>query len=286
MLLVRQMRDLNAVKQTYKSGCTKMNPTHRTTDKQTSKSQRVAILLDIQNVSLKQWQAELLLDFATSKGRLNWRKLYYNSQSPNQVIAKDNLEKLGFQGLDVPDPGEDSADKALVFGCTKLFAIKTPPEIVILVLGDRDFAGLIAILIAAGKKVIVFARRKSTSQKVINLVGEDNFHDVDELSSLVASNTQQQIENSPPHLTYSEAIECMIAAIQTASKKGQRTSFSCIGNLMRNLFPKYQGVTSVCKHQGKTFSRFSEFVETAVKDGKIRSQDQQLFVIEADQISA
>ncbi|MEG3864101.1 NYN domain-containing protein, partial [Microcoleus sp. herbarium12] len=258
MLLVRQMRYVNAIKQTYKSGCTKMTPTHRTTDKQTSKSQRVAILLDIQNVSLKQWQAELLLDFATSKGRLNWRKLYYNSQYPNQVIAKDNLEKLGFQGVDVPDPGEDSADKALVFGCTKLFAIKTPPEIVILVLGDRDFAGLIALLIAAGKKVIVFARRDSTSQKVINLVGQNNFNYVDELSSLVASNSQQQIKNSQPHLTYNEAVEYLIEAIKTASKKGKRTLFSCIDSLMRNLFPRYQGVTSVCKHQGKTFSRFGE----------------------------
>lgn len=194
MLLVRQMRYVNAVKQIYKSGCTKMTPTHRTTDQQTSKSQRVAILLDIQNVSLKQWQAKLLLDFAASKGRLNWQKLYYNSQYQNQVIAKDNLEKLGFQGVDVPDSGEDSADKALVFGCTKLFAIKTPPEIVILVLGDRDFAGLIAILIAAGKKVIVFARRKSTSQKVINLVGEDNFYDVDKLSNFVASGLLHQCQ--------------------------------------------------------------------------------------------
>jgi hypothetical protein len=279
MLLMRQMGDLNAIKQTYKSGCNKMTHTHRTTDKQTSKSQRVAILLDIQNVSLKQWQAKLLLDFVRSKGRLNWLKLYYNSQYPNQVIAKDNLEKLGFQGVDVPDSSEDSADKALVFGCTKLFAIKIPPEIVILVLGDRDFAGLIAILIAAGKKVIVFARRKSTSQKVINLVGEDNFHYVDELPSLVASLTQQQIDNSQCHLTYHEAVEYLIEAIKTALSKGKCTGMGLINQLMLQLFPKYQGVTCVCKHQGKAFSRFSEFVEAAVKDGKIRSQDGQLFVI-------
>jgi hypothetical protein len=103
---------------------------------------------------------------------------------------------------------------------------------------------------------------------------------------LVESKTQPQIENSSCQITYNDAIECMISAIETASKKGKRTLFSCIDSLMRKLFPKYQGVNSVCKHQGKTFSRFSEFVDTAVKDGKIRSQAGQLFVIEADKISA
>jgi len=194
MLLVRQMRDLNAVKQTNKSGCTKMTHTHRTIGQQTSKSPRVAMLLDVQNVSLKQKQAELLLDFATSKGRLNWLKIYYNSQHDNQVIAKENLEKLGFKGIDVPDSGKNSADIKLVFDCTKLFAIKPCPEIIILVLGDRDFAGLIALLMASGKTVIVFARRKSASKKLIKLVGEHNFHYVDELSSLCAG-LKPQLKN-------------------------------------------------------------------------------------------
>jgi uncharacterized LabA/DUF88 family protein len=166
--------------------------THRITAKQKSQSQRVAILWDGQNVHLKQKKAELLVAFAKSQGRLDWQNFYYNSQHKNQVNDKNRLEQLGFKGIDVPDSGKNSADKQLVFDCSKLFAIKPSPEIIILVLGDRDFAGLIAVLMAANKKVIVFAQ--SASKKLIKLVGDDNFHYVDELSSLCAG-LKPQLKN-------------------------------------------------------------------------------------------
>jgi len=160
--------------------------THPITAKQKSQSERVAMLWDGQNVYLKQKEAELLVDFAKSKGRLDCQNFYYNSQHKNQVDNKNRLQKLGFQGIDVPDPDKNSADKQLVFDCSKLFANKPSPKIIILVLGDRDFAGLITFLIGLGITVIVFARRDSASKKLIKLVGENNFHDVDELSSLCA----------------------------------------------------------------------------------------------------
>jgi hypothetical protein len=163
-----------------------MTDTHRITAKQTSQSQRVAILWDGQNVHLKQNEAELLVAFAKSKGRLDWQNFYYNSQHKNQVNDKNRLEKLGFKGIDVPDSGKNSADKQLVFDCIKRVAINPSPAIILLVLGDRDFAGLIAVLMALGKTVIVFARRESASKKLIKLVGDDNFHYVDELPSLCA----------------------------------------------------------------------------------------------------
>ncbi|MCW6051996.1 NYN domain-containing protein [Lyngbya sp. CCAP 1446/10] len=173
-----------------------MTDNHRTTSQQKSQSQRVAMLWDGQNVYLKQKEAELLVDFAKSKGRLDCQNFYYNSQYENQVNDKNRAEKLGFKGIDVPD-GKNSADKQLVFDCIKRVAIKPSPDIVILVSGDRDFAGLIAVLMALGKTVIVFARRESKTvivfarresarKKLIKLVGEDNFHYVDELSSLCA----------------------------------------------------------------------------------------------------
>jgi hypothetical protein len=171
-----------------------MTANHRTTGQQKSQSQRVAMFLDSQNVYLNQKQAELLVAFAKSKGRLEPPKNYYNSQKKNQLTDKIRLEKLGFPGVDVPDSGKNSADKQLVFDCIKRVAIKPSPDIIILVLGDRDFAGLITVLKALGITVIVFARRKSASKKLINLVGEDNFHYVDELSSLCAG-LKPQLKN-------------------------------------------------------------------------------------------
>jgi hypothetical protein len=175
-------------------GNNQMTDNKRTTGQQKSQSQRVAMFWDSQNVYLNQNQAEFLLAFAKSQGRLEPPKFYYNSQHKNQVNDKNRLEKLGYIGVDVRDSRKNSLDKKLVFDCSKRFAIKPPPDIIILVLGDRDFAGLITFLMALRITVIVFARRKSASKKLINLVGEDNFHDVDELSSLCAG-LKAQLEN-------------------------------------------------------------------------------------------
>lgn len=245
----------------------------------------VYIYVDLQNTHLTQILGSLLLEFAKFQGILIEAKVYYNSLCPDQVSAKDKLESLGFKCMDVPCPLKNSADNQLVVNCLDDIYSNRPPDTVILVSGDGDFVNLVRNLKDRGKKVIVFAQRGNVKQKLKEIVGSD-FHFLDELPSLVASKTQQQIENVQCHITCNEAIEYMIAAIKTASKKDKRTLFSCIDSVMRNLFPKYQGVTSVCKHQGKTFSRFSELVDAAVKDGKIRCQDQQLFVIEADRLSA
>jgi len=171
-----------------------MADNHRTTGKQKSQLERVAMFLDSQNVHLNQNKAKLLLAFAKSKGRLEPPKSYFNSQKEDQVAHTTRLEKLGFQGVDVLDSGKNSADKQLVFDCIKRVAIKPSLDIIILVLGDRDFAGLITVLKALGITVIVFARRESASKKLIKLVGDDNFHYVDELSHLCAG-LKSQLKN-------------------------------------------------------------------------------------------
>ncbi|MEG4329608.1 NYN domain-containing protein, partial [Microcoleus sp. herbarium5] len=114
-----------------------MTDNNRTTGKPKSQFQRVAMFLDSQNVYLKPNQAELLLAFAKSKGRLEPPKSYYNSQKKNQLTHNIRLKKQGFKGVDVPD-GKNSADKQLVFDCIKRVAMKPSLEIIILVLGDWD----------------------------------------------------------------------------------------------------------------------------------------------------
>lgn len=254
--------------------------------KQTKQLQPVvSIYVDLQNAYSIKHLGSLLLEFAKFQGSLIDAKVYYNSLCADQVSATHQLQSLGFKCIDVPCPLKNSADNQLMVHCLDDIYSNRPPDTVILVSGDGDFVNLVRNLKDRGKKVIGFAQRGNVKQKLKELVGSD-FHFLDELPSLVAPKTQQQIENIQCHITCNEAIEYMIAAIKTASKKDKRTLFSCIDSVMRNLFPKYQGVTSVCKHQGKTFSRFSELVDAAVKDGKIRCQDQQLFVIEADRLSA
>jgi NYN domain len=263
-----------------------MTNTHSAIGKQTKQFQAlVSIYVDHQNVHLTQCLASQLLEFAKSQGHLMDVKVYYNSLDPAQVSAKDKLQSFSFKWIDVPCPLKNSADNRLMADWIDDIYSDRPPDIIILVSEDGDFVNSVRNLKDRGIKVIGFGKRGYVKQSLKDLVGND-FHFLDELPSLIGFKSQQQIENSQCKLTYTEAVEYLIEAIKTALSKGKRAGLGFINSLMCELFPKYQGVTSVCKHQGKTFSRFSEFVETAVKDGKIRSQDQQLFVIEADQISA
>ena len=245
----------------------------------------VSIYIDLQNANSIKHLGSQLLEFVKVEGSLIDAKIYYNSLCPDQVSAKNKLQSLGFKCIDVPCYLKNSADNQLMADFVNDLYRNRPPDTAILVSGDGDFVNSVRNLKDRGKKVIVFAQRGNVKQKLKELVGSD-FHFLDELPSLIAAKTQQQIENVQCHLTYNEAVEYLIEAIKTASKKDKRTLFSCIDSVMRNLSPKYQGITSVCKHQGKTFSRFSELVDAAVKDGKIRCQDHQLFVIEADRLSA
>ena len=247
--------------------------------------QAVSIYVDLQNAYSIKHLGSVLLEFAKFQGILIDAKVYYNSLCADQVSAKHQLQSLGFKCIDVPCPLKNSADNQLMVDCLDDIYSNRPPDTVILVSGDGDFVNWVRNLKDRGKKVIGFAERGNVKQKLKELVGSD-FHFLDELPSLIAAKTQQQIENVQCHLTYNEAVEYLIEAIKTALSKGKGTGLGFINNLMLQLFPKYQGVTSVCPHQGKTFSRFSELVKAAVKDGKIRLHNQELFLIEADRLSA
>jgi len=158
----------------------------------------IAIFFDIQNVHLIKDKATLLLDFAQSQGRIDYKKLYYNSHYPSQLNSIQKLEAFAIDCIDVPDFSKNSADNRLIADCVKLFAPnRSPiPNIIILVLGDWDYAGLISLLQAIGKKVIIFAQRGSASPKLMRLVGDDNFHFMDELSNLVKNNIEFKIQKN------------------------------------------------------------------------------------------
>jgi hypothetical protein len=251
-----------------------MKNIHLASDGQTSpQTPLVSLYWDLQNVYSMQGQANLLLDFASSKGRLDCKRVYYNSQCKNQDSAKDKLKSLSFNCIDVPCPLKNSADNQLIADCIEDVDNHLSPDIVILVSGDGDFAKLVRTLQKLGKKVIIFAQLGNVKQRLKDLVGDD-FYFVDKLSELVVNKTQPQTTFVQSQITYEDAIECLIEAIKTASKQGKRTEFGLIGKLMcrSQRFPNYHGASSIRQHDGTTFSCFSEFVAVAVKDGKVRVQ--------------
>jgi hypothetical protein len=256
-----------------------MTDLHLTSNVQASQQKPfVALYCDLQNVYSIQDIANLLLAFANSVGRLICKKVYYNSQCKNQVSAKDALASIGLNCFDVPCPIKNSADNQLIADCIEDVDNNLSPDIVILVSGDGDFAKLVRTLQKLGKKVIIFAQRGNVKSRLKDLA--DEFHFVDELPDLVGEKNQPKIDSILFQFHYNDAIDCLIEAIKIALSEGKPTDFSHIGKQMRRSprFPSCKKFPSVYKPDGTILSRLSKFVAAAVADGKVRMQNQELFL--------
>lgn len=246
----------------------------------------VSLYVDYQNVPLSEVSGSLLLEFAKSKGSLIDAKVYYNSLCPNQASAMDKLKSLGFKCFDVPCPLKNSADNQLIADCIK-DANTLSPDIDILVSGDGDFADIVITKQKLGIKVIIFALRGNVKQKMIELADESHF--IEQLADLVGKRNQTQPDTASFHISYNEATNYLVEAIKTAIGKGKRAVFSLIGKLMRELMrevcPQCQGFKSILTSEGKKFKNLTEFVEAVAKDGKVRIQNQELFLIEECQLA-
>ncbi|MFN6501778.1 MAG: NYN domain-containing protein [Nostoc sp. DedQUE01] len=266
-----------------------MTYANESSNRQTSQQKNsIAIFCDLQNVSLITKFASLALQFAESQGTVFCKNIYYNSQHKDQVVSINKLEELGFTCINVPDSSKNSADKRLKDDCYEAVAFNPSLNKIILFSGDKDFAVLIAILKAMRKKVIVFAQRGSENSKLINLVGNENFYFVDELPRIVANNNQTKTRNTDlvSQINYNEGVDYLIKAINTTLSQGKPTLFSHIDKFMRQNCANYQGFSSIQKPDGKKFKSFSQFVDAAVKDGKVHRQGQELFLIELDKLVA
>ncbi|HAG80648.1 MAG TPA: NYN domain-containing protein [Cyanobacteria bacterium UBA12227] len=241
----------------------------------------VCIYCDLQNVlSIRQY-IDQVLNFAKSPKVLISAKLYYNSSCKNQVSAQKALKRK-FTCIDVPCHLKNTADNQLIAECIKDINNNKSLDVVIIVSGDGDFADLVGILKKLGKKVIIFAQRGNVKQKLKELA--DEFYFLEELPQLVVDKTEIKENDIQSQINYTDALEYLIQAIETALNKGKTTALGYINSMMRQLFPNYQDVSSICKPDGKKFAKFSKFVDAAVADGKVRMQNQKLFLIEADKL--
>jgi hypothetical protein len=258
---------------------------NQSSKKQTSQQlPLVSIYWDYQNTKLSPSQVKSLLDLAQSKGCVISINVYYNSQREDQIAVKDDLGNLGFNCVNVPCPLKNSADNQLIADCLEEIHSKMSPDKIMLISGDGDFVKLVHNLQKLGKQAIILAQIGNLKQKLKELA--DEFYFVDDLSRLMSNKNQSQIISVVSQINYNEAIEYLIEAINTLSSQGKPTVFSHIDKLMRQRCAKYQGCSSIYTANGKKFRSFSQFIDVAVKDGKIRKQNQELFLTELDILAA
>jgi len=135
-----------------------------------------------------------------------------------------------------------------------------------------------------GKKVIIFAQAGNVKQKLKELA--DEFYFIDKLPELVDKKTKSQTTSIEFKINYNEAIKCLTKAITTTLSQSKRTEFSYIDKLMRQHCVSYQGFSSIHTPDGKKFKSFGQFVDAAVRDGKVQKLGQELFLVELDKLAA
>ncbi|NEU80494.1 NYN domain-containing protein [Nostoc sp. UIC10630] len=262
-----------------------MSHANQSSKKQTSQQlPLISIYWDYQNAKLSPSQAKSLLDLAKLKGRIISTNVYYNSQRQDQVAVKNDLGNLGFNCLDVPCPLKNSADNQLIADCLEEIHSNMSPDIIMLISGDGDFIKLVHNLQKLGKQAIILAQIGNVKQKLKELA--DEFYFLDDLPQLISHINQHQIISIMSRINYHEAIEYLIEAIKTISSQGKPTVFGRIDKLMRQRCAKYQGYLSISTDDGKKFKSFSQFIDVAVKDGKVRKQNQELFLTDLDTLAA
>ena len=241
---------------------------------------KVSLYWDCQNVPIKNpYLAQYLLIFANQLGELRIPPHAYSYWRKENLESQKRLYELGFQCIDVPVIEKNAVDKRMIDDCQKEIKDPLGSEIVILVTGDGDFAQLVENLQAHNKVVKIFAQT-NISRSLISMVGQENVYDVNNLPELVDIN--QQV----PSISYDDAIACLIEAINIALSKSKRTVLSRINHLMCNHpnFPHYQGVSSIQKPDGSTFSKFSKFIAAVANEGKVlmkgQGTDREVFLIE------
>ncbi|MCF4967921.1 NYN domain-containing protein [Nostoc sp. CMAA1605] len=247
----------------------------------------VALYWDYQNVKLSLETAKVLLEIANSKGILVRKNIYYNSKCNNQIGVKKELASLNLDYRDVPCPLKNSADNQLIADCLEdidSVDSEQSPDVVILVSGDGDYVKLVRHLKKLNLQVIIFAQTGNVKQKLIEVA--DQFYFTDELIPLLQTNGQHQNTSFHLSITYNEGIKHLTQAIKILLQQEKKTTFSSIDQLMRKLCDHYQGFSSICKPDGTKFKNFSQFVDAAVKDGKVQKHNQQLFLIDLEVIAA
>lgn len=233
---------------------------------QTSKT--VSIYWDYQNVQ-KQDKANSIIDFAKLKGNVIIKKVYLNLDCEKQAAAKTHFQSIGCTCVNVPCPLKNSADNQLKSDLIDDI-YNNPSDIVIIVSGDSDFINLVKFLKDKGKDVLVLAQKGNVKQSLKEQAHK--FYFIDDLPKKAQTEVEPKINSAKSQIDYQQAVTYLTTAIKTALAKVKAAVLGYINKLMLELFPNYQGVSCIRTVDGKQFKKFAQFVDTVVKDGKVKKK--------------
>jgi hypothetical protein len=134
-------------------------------------SQAVAVFADCQNVGSLFVHRQAVLTFVEQFDPVPQLCAYHywRGLKPRRELQ---LHHDGWLTIDVPIETKNALDEQLIRDCRRLGG-RPSINIVVLILGDKDFADLAKWLISQHKRVIVIGRRNHISHKLRDLVPND-----------------------------------------------------------------------------------------------------------------
>lgn len=145
-------------------------------------SQAVAVFADCQNVGSLFVHRQAVLAFVEQfgSGTRLWAYEYWRKMKPRRKLQ---LQADGWQTLNVPTQTKNALDEQLIRDCRRLGG-QPFVKVVVLILGDKDFADLAKWLISQHKRVIVIGRRSHISHKLRALVPND-VYEIEDLQQVL-----------------------------------------------------------------------------------------------------
>ncbi|NJK40746.1 MAG: NYN domain-containing protein [Acaryochloridaceae cyanobacterium SU_2_1] len=249
----------------------------------------VAVFWDYENVKvaaqgLQAPLAESIVDYSQSQGHTRLKIVYSNWRREKESLVQA-LYSLGFEPIHVSTGKENSVDVKLTVDCLNTAYQYPQVHQFIIVTGDRDFVPLVNALKNLKKRVTLIGRAEVASDQL--LLSADEFIDIEKLGTEEPDAPSFEKRQQVPKISYDDAVQCLIAAINLARNQGKSSRFGAIDRLMRaNIHHSYQGIASINRGNGRGFANFSAFVVAVAEQGKVQIRTlagfQELFLPEED----
>lgn len=135
---------------------------------------KICIFWDQENIDLRGIKRKLdflhkLIEFSATQGKVQPCYVYgrLSGKKAENFRLACKAQKINYVAIEAKT--KNALDQCLTFDCVKTLGSDVPPDVVILVSGDRDYIPLVRCLRNQGKDVIILARKGSSSSRLLGL---------------------------------------------------------------------------------------------------------------------
>ncbi len=236
-----------------------------------TKSDQVAVFWDYENARV--WAegiqvplAEKLMTLVEQYGHARILRVYAKWGGNETTVQ--GLYSMGFQPIHVPMGKKNSVDVMLAVDCINCSWEHPEISIYFIVSGDKDYISVVNHLKSYGKHVVIIGPSEITSEHL--QLSANEFYSFKDLADEGDEALLVQTELISDTISYDDAVNCLITAIEKAKEQGKITRFPVIDLLMRaDKRFSYKGYQSISGPDGIEFKSFSSFVKRVEEEGKV-----------------